>query len=45
MSATQTRPRLTAHARRRHLRLDPTWPWTGAFVLAWQRLTGLPAVT
>lgn len=37
--------RLTAHARRRHIRLAPDWPWTAAFVLAWQRLTGLTAVT
>ncbi|MGW7355799.1 hypothetical protein ACWGI0_03745 [Streptomyces sp. NPDC054802] len=37
--------RLTALVRRRHLRLDITWPWTRAFTLAWQRLTDLPAVT
>ncbi|MGW9132927.1 hypothetical protein [Streptomyces sp. NPDC055681] len=34
--------RLARHARRRHLRLDPTWPWTATFVLAWDRLTALP---
>ncbi|MCP2365120.1 hypothetical protein HD597_012140 [Nonomuraea thailandensis] len=38
------RARLAAHARRRHLRLERTWPWAGAFVLAWQRLTDLPAL-
>ena len=37
--------RLTAHARRRWLRIDRTWPWAPAFVTAWQRLTSLPAVT
>lgn len=37
--------RLAAHARRRHLRLAPDWPWAQAFVLAWQRLTGLTALT
>ncbi|MCY0939813.1 transposase [Streptomyces antarcticus] len=37
--------RLAAHARRRHLRLAPDWPWAAAFVLAWKRLTGLTAVT
>ncbi|MGR8007501.1 IS1380 family transposase [Streptomyces hypolithicus] len=37
--------RLAAHARRRHLRLAPDWPWAEAFVLAWQRLTGLTTVT
>ncbi|MFB4285966.1 IS1380 family transposase [Nonomuraea sp. MTCD27] len=36
--------RLAAHARRRHLRLERTWPWAQAFVLAWQRLTDLPAL-
>ncbi|GAB2798393.1 hypothetical protein GCM10027073_33180 [Streptomyces chlorus] len=37
--------RLAHHARRHHLRLDPSWRWTSAFVLAWKRLTDLPAVT
>ncbi|WP_259470962.1 IS1380 family transposase [Streptomyces sp. 1114.5] len=37
--------RLAAHARRRWLRIDHTWPWADAFVLAWQRLTHLPAAT
>jgi hypothetical protein len=36
--------RLAHHARRRWLRIDRTWPWADAFVLAWQRLTTLPAV-
>ncbi|MGN9847446.1 transposase family protein [Nonomuraea sp. H19] len=34
--------RLSTHARRRHLRIERTWPWAQAFVLAWQRLTHLP---
>ncbi|MEQ4725928.1 transposase [Nonomuraea sp. B19D2] len=34
--------RLAAHARRRYLRIERTWPWAQAFVLAWQRLTDLP---
>uniref|UniRef100_A0AAU1IDC6 Transposase n=1 Tax=Streptomyces sp. NBC_00180 TaxID=2903632 RepID=A0AAU1IDC6_9ACTN len=37
--------RLARHARRRYLRLDPSWPWTDAFVLAWNRLTALPQTT
>lgn len=37
--------RLAHHARRRWLRIDRTWPWADAFVLAWQRLTALPALT
>ncbi|MET8416472.1 transposase [Streptomyces sp. NPDC005134] len=37
--------RLAAHARRWHLRLDPTWPWTHAFTTAWKHLTDLPTVT
>ncbi|WP_406497077.1 transposase [Streptomyces sp. NBC_00846] len=36
---------LAHHARRRYLRLDPTWPWTSAFTLAWNRITDLTAVT
>lgn len=26
-------------------RIERTWPWAGAFVLAWQRRTDLPALT
>lgn len=37
--------RLTAHARRRTLHLDRTWPWATAFTTAMQRATQLPAVT
>ena len=37
--------RLTAHARRRTLHLDHTWPWAAAFTTAWQRATRLPALT
>lgn len=37
--------RLTAHARRRTLHLDRTWPWATAFTTAWQRATQLPALT
>ncbi|MCX4406102.1 MULTISPECIES: IS1380 family transposase [unclassified Streptomyces] len=35
--------RLTAHARRRTLHLDRTWPWAAAFTTAWRRLGALPA--
>jgi DDE family transposase len=37
--------RLTAHARRRTLHLDRSWPWASAFTTAWQRATQLPALT
>ncbi len=37
--------RLAKHARRRWLRIETTWPWAGAFTLAWRRLIALPAVT
>ncbi|MEU3795668.1 hypothetical protein AB0F07_38760 [Streptomyces fructofermentans] len=37
--------RLTAHARRRVLHLDRTWPWARAFTTAWQRATQLPPPT
>lgn len=37
--------RLTAHARRRTLHLDRTWPWAAAFTTAWQRAHQLPALT
>ncbi|MER7577948.1 transposase [Streptomyces sp. NPDC126514] len=37
--------RLASHARRRWLRIENSWPWADAFVLAWQRLSALPAVT
>ncbi|MEV7969278.1 IS1380 family transposase [Sphaerisporangium sp. NPDC088356] len=36
--------RLSAHARRRWLRIERTWPWAETFVLAWQRLTHLPVL-
>lgn len=34
--------RMVRHARQRTLKLGDTWPWTGAFATAWQRLTALP---
>ncbi len=37
--------RLTAHARRRTLHLDGSWPWAPAFTTAWHRATTLPALT
>lgn len=37
--------RFARHARRRHLRLEPGWPWAEAFVLAWNRLIALPQTT
>ncbi|MFF3062443.1 hypothetical protein [Streptomyces sp. NPDC057909] len=37
--------RFTAHARRRTLHLDLTWPWAAAFTTAWQRAHQLPALT
>jgi len=37
--------RLTAHARRRVLHLDRSWPWAHVFTTAWQRATDLPALT
>lgn len=37
--------RLSAHARRRRLRIGHTWPWATAFTTCRQRLTDLPAVT
>lgn len=36
--------RLATHARRRYLRIERTWPWAQTFILAWQRLTDLPAL-
>ena len=36
--------RLTAHARRRTLHLDRSWPWAKAFTIAWQRAIELPAL-
>ncbi|MFI1936909.1 transposase [Streptomyces purpureus] len=36
--------RLANHARRRRLRIEHSWPWADAFVVAWQRLTALPAI-
>lgn len=32
-------------ARRCFLRIEGTWPWAQTFILAWQRLTDLPALT
>lgn len=37
--------RLAHHARRRWLRVERTWPWVDAFVLAWRRLTALLVTT
>ncbi|MET9774619.1 IS1380 family transposase [Streptomyces sp. NPDC006367] len=37
--------RLAHHARRRHLRLDASWPWAATSTLAWNRLTRLPQTT
>jgi hypothetical protein len=37
--------RLAAHARRRWLRIDRTWPWAGAFTTCWRRLAQLPAAS
>lgn len=37
--------RLIAHARRRTLHLDRSWPWAAAFTTARQRATQLPALT
>jgi hypothetical protein len=34
--------RLSAHARRRWLRIERTWPGAETFVLAWRRLNNLP---
>ncbi|MGW3027448.1 transposase [Streptomyces sp. NPDC001221] len=36
--------RLTAHAGRRTLHLDRTWPWAKAFTTCWERLADLPAI-
>ena len=35
--------RLAAHARRRILKIEQTWPWTTAVVEAWERLGDIPA--
>ena len=35
--------RLVAHARRRILKIEQTWPWALAVVEAWQRLGAIPA--
>nr|WTB34868.1 hypothetical protein OG781_40145 [Streptomyces sp. NBC_00830] len=35
--------RRAAHARRRFLRIERTWPWATAFTTCWSRLTELPA--
>ncbi|MFI6061048.1 hypothetical protein [Streptomyces sp. NPDC051286] len=37
--------RLAVRARRRNRRLDPSWPWSKTFILAWWRLTDLTAGT
>jgi hypothetical protein len=37
--------RLTAHARRRTLHLDHSWPWAVAFTTAWRRANQLPSLT
>lgn len=36
--------RLVTHARRRTLKISPSWPWRDAFLTCWQRLTALPAM-
>jgi hypothetical protein len=35
--------RLTAHARRRVLKIERSWPWAEAVVTAWNRLGAIPA--
>lgn len=35
--------RLTAHARRRILKIEQSWPWAAAVVAAWNRLGAIPA--
>ena len=35
--------RLARHARQRTLAISPDWPWAGAFLTRWQRLSALPA--
>ncbi|MGR8008941.1 transposase [Streptomyces hypolithicus] len=37
--------RLAHHARRRHLRIERTWPWAEAFTTSWRRINDLAAVT
>jgi hypothetical protein len=37
--------RLARHARQRTLAISPDWPWAGAFLTCWQRLSALPAPT
>lgn len=37
--------RLAVHARRRWLRIERSWAWADVLVLAWKRLTQLPATT
>ena len=34
--------RIVAHARRRILKIEATWPWAKAFQTCWQRLSALP---
>jgi hypothetical protein len=35
--------RLTAHARRRILKIERSWPWADTIVAAWNRLGAIPA--
>jgi hypothetical protein len=37
--------RLARHARQRTLAISETWPWAEAFLICWQRLCALPALT
>ena len=37
--------KLTAHARRRWLTINETWPWATAFTTCWNRLNQLPEPT
>jgi len=34
--------RLARGGRRRHLKIQASWPWAGAITTAWQRITALP---
>jgi hypothetical protein len=34
--------RLTRGGRRRHLKIQATWPWAQAITTAWQRIDALP---
>ena len=37
-----TAARLVRGGRRRRLKIQATWPWTGAMTTAWQRIDALP---